>query len=249
MNKYPLSGAIENIRPLLAAGHFYPRDAETLSLRLTELAETNPPAGPITAAAALVPQGELQYAGPGLIWALQHLPLSSPKGILICARVHREADDSIWLPDYDGFETLSGTLPVPRGELEKIVSHDSVFRLGRMPFEEEPCFDLILNALEHLKYHGYVVPVLFASKKDSLIPQGQLLLKQLGPAYIPLVCTNLERAPQKPIIPGHGSENLLKLLEGHFAAAPDRWYYGNSQHYCAAIWSQKDGKHSEKSED
>jgi AmmeMemoRadiSam system protein B len=248
MKDYPLSAATEDIRPLLSAGHFFPREKEELSARLAETAAGAHPGKPVKGRAALVPQGALNYSGSGLLWALQQLPLSSARAIVIMAKVHRENEETIWFPDYSGFHTPFGILPVDRDTLDSISETGNIFRLGRIPFEEEPCFDLILSALASFNYTAPVLPVLFGSATDSLLQSGLYMLEELLPEYLPLVSANFVKKPESGMIQAQGEDFLLKLLETHFHAPPDRWYHGESPQYCAALWQASQSKSPEKAE-
>lgn len=248
MMDYPLSAAEDGIRPLLSDGHFFPRDRTDFSALMTERRAALPPAEPVRAAAAMVPHGGLDYAGSGLAWTLQQLPLSSVKAVVIMALVHREEEESIWLPDYSGFHTHFGVLPVPREKLDELAGMRSAFRLGRIPFEEEPCFDLILSALGNLGFSGRVLPVLFGSENESLLDPGLKLLENLGGDYFPMVSANFPEDHENGTIHGERGKILLKLLNMHFHASPGRWYHGEGPQYSAALWLESPGTGAEKTE-
>ncbi|WP_319561490.1 AmmeMemoRadiSam system protein B [Marispirochaeta sp.] len=247
MHRYPLSCATDDLRPLLAAGHFFSGDNEKLGSQFDKLFSSQKRPSKKQARAAIVPHGAVTYAGPGLTWALQRLSLESADAVILLAQVHRETEDTIWLPDYSGFMTPFGTLTVPsRKTLEEISGFADLFRTGRIPFEEEPCFDMILSALSYLGFSGQILPILFGSDRDSLKKAGLDLLDYLDPAYLPVIISNHIKDPHSGIIEAQDGKNLVKLLETHLSAPPARWYHGENPQYCAALWTRSDVEDAEK---
>ncbi len=168
---HKLSCAKDGFRPLLTLGQFFPGNRNDLESLLTQTVENINKNHCVSSESFSLPRGAFQFSGIDILTSLSAVVprFQEISNIILIARVLRETEHCIWLPDYSGFDTPFRRHVVDAGVILNLEKLSSVFIRDRINFEEDPAFDLPLVISGYLGYFGSVLPVLLGSSSDELI--------------------------------------------------------------------------------
>jgi AmmeMemoRadiSam system protein B len=159
MGVTPLRAAI---RPPLVDGLFYPARREALAAQIDDLlAGSATPRG--ARFAVIAPHAGYEYAGAVMAAAYRAIADRPVRTAVLIGPVHRDPEDSIFLPESTAFSTPLGPIPVDTEAVAALAASDPLYRRNDIPHLEEHCLELQLPFLARLFPGVSIVPLLVAA--------------------------------------------------------------------------------------
>ena len=164
------------MRKPIVDGIFYPADKKALADQVKELLNDNQTeAG--KADAILVPHAGYNYTG-----ALAAAGFKSAMGrdihtAVVLAPVTRDAQDGLFLCDYDAFQTPLGDMPVAQELCKELLDYKGRFAVNNFPFLEEHSIEVQLPFIQHLWPESTLVPIHMGRQNSGTVKQLTKALK------------------------------------------------------------------------
>ena len=156
MGVTPLRAAI---RPPLVDGLFYPERREALAAQIDELLAGS--ATPRAARFAVIsPHAGYEYAGPVMAAAYRAIAERHVRTVVLIGPVHRDPENSIYLPESTAFATPLGPVPVDTDAVSALAASDPLYRRDDIPHLEEHCLEVQLPFLARIFPGVSIVPLL-----------------------------------------------------------------------------------------
>ena len=221
----------DSIRPLLSGDHFFPSRPQEFQALLPPFEEVPPLKLGTPPLGLLLPHGAATYTLASALPLVRTLGAHIAAGILLLGTVHREFSRRLWFPPYAGLSTPFGVAPIPVGLVADLAARFGTARVDPLPFEEEPCFDLIISLLTGGGYRGPILPILIGSPAPEPTPDladlVRLIVEERG--FFPIVSANYSLGHEGEEPAALCGEALKTSLDGLFRRARFRWYYGHTR--------------------
>ena len=166
------------MRTPIVDGIFYPADKESLAAKVASLLDSAP-AEPGKASAIMVPHAGYNYTG-----ALAALGFKATAGrdirtVVLLAPVTRDAQDGLFLCDYDAFQTPLGDVPVDREKVKALLDHKGRFAVNNFPFLEEHSIEVQLPFIQCLWPEAALIPIHMGRQNPGTVKQLTRGLKEV----------------------------------------------------------------------
>ena len=164
------------MRKPIVDGIFYPADKKALADQVKELLNgIQTDAG--KADAILVPHAGYNYTG-----ALAAAGFKSAMGrdihtAVVLAPVTRDAQDGLFLCDYDAFQTPLGDMPVAQELCKELLDYKGRFAVNNFPFLEEHSIEVQLPFIQHQWPEATLVPIHRGRQNPGTVRQLSKALK------------------------------------------------------------------------
>jgi AmmeMemoRadiSam system protein B len=170
------------VRPSTIEGIFYPEEKEALSARLIDLLDHTDKSGAVEQVpySIIVPHAALDYCGEIAAAAYRTVVGCAADTVVLLGPVHRELEQSVFLPKSLLFQTPMGSLEVDEPSLRKMAQLSPSFRVDDIPHLEEHCLEAQLPFIQHLFPNVRILPILLGKPTRALV---QLLTDSLWELY------------------------------------------------------------------
>ena len=208
MGVTPLRAAI---RPPLVDGLFYPARREALAAQIDELLGGS--ATPRAARFAVIsPHAGYEYAGAVMAAAYRAIADRRVRTAVLIGPVHRDPEDSIFLPESAAFSTPLGPVPVDVEAVSALAASDPLYRRNDIPHLEEHCLELQLPFLARMFPGVSIVPLLVgAGGRSAAETLSRTLAATFGPRADSTVF--VVTANMASYMTGHDTEKESAALE------------------------------------
>lgn len=164
------------MRKPIVDGIFYPADKNTLKTQAEELlagvhAETN------QADAILVPHAGYKYTGELAAKGFKAVSGREIHTAVVLAPVTRDAQDGIFLCDYNAFQTPLGDVPVDQEFCRELLRYKGRFAVNSFPFLEEHSIEVQLPFIQYLWPEASLVPIHMGRQNPGTVKQLSKALK------------------------------------------------------------------------
>ena len=186
--------AAPNVKAAVAAGRFYPGDADELRRAVRGYLDAATPEGaPAGVVAVFTPHAGYEYSG--LIAAAAYCQLGDRKPdtfVILAPSHHYGPEAGIAAPTYDGFATPLGTVPVDRALVEAVTAACPAVSAADAPFEAEHAVEVQLPFIQVLAPGAAVAPFVFCRQdEEAATAFGHALAKAIRErgGDVVIVCT------------------------------------------------------------
>jgi len=181
----------KRVRPSTIDGIFYPGEKDALSSRVFDLlnhTETGAVTGGTSPYSIIVPHAALDYSGQIAAAAFKTVADRRIDTVVLLGPVHREAEQSVLLPQSQVFQTPLGSMPVDEVALNALAKLSPSFRIDDIPHLEEHCLEAQLPFVQHLFPDASILPILLGKPTGAL---AQLLTDSLWQLYAQRITSTL----------------------------------------------------------
>ena len=171
------------MRKPIVDGIFYPAQKNELEAKIeTLLSEAPEPVSGMIPNAILVPHAGYNYTGKLAAIGFKSVSGRDIQTVVILAPVTRDAQDGIFLSDFDAFETPLGIIPVDKEARAALLNKKGRFSVSSFPFLEEHSIEVQLPFIQHLWPNAKIVPIHMGRQNPGTVKQLSKSLKELfGP--------------------------------------------------------------------
>ena len=164
------------MRKTIVDGIFYPADKSTLKTKLEELL-AGVQSQPGKADAILVPHAGYSYTGELAANGFKAVSDRDIRTAVVLAPVTRDAQDGIFLCDYNAFQTPLGDMPVDQKLCRELLRYKGRFAVNSFPFLEEHSIEVQLPFIQHLWPEAELVPIHMGKQNPGTVKQLSKALK------------------------------------------------------------------------
>lgn len=171
------------MRKPIVDGIFYPAQKDKLEAKVKELLDTAPlPAEGKKPSAIVVPHAGYNYTGELAAKGFKSAAGRDIQTVIILAPVTRDAQDGIFLSDFDAFETPLGNLQVDKEARAALLNNKGRFAINSFPFLEEHSIEVQLPFIQHLWPNARIVPIHMGRQNPGTVKQLSRALRDVfGP--------------------------------------------------------------------
>ena len=169
------------MRTPIVDGIFYPAEKEKLESKIKELLADAPEPDPETAApeAILVPHAGYSYTGELAAKGFKAVSSREINTVVVLSPVTRDAQDGIFLSDYDSFQTPLGEALVDRNAEAALLNHKGRICINNFPFLEEHSIEVQLPFIQYLWPKAKIVPIHIGRQNPGTVKQLSKALKEM----------------------------------------------------------------------
>ena len=166
------------MRTPIVDGIFYPADKAALATKVTGLLDSAQ-AEPGSAGAIVVPHAGYNYTGALAAEGFKAASGREISTVVLMAPVTRDAQDGLFLCDYDAFQTPLGDVPVDREKVKALLNHKGRFSVNNFPFLEEHSIEVQLPFVQTLWPQAHIVPLHMGRQNAGTVKQLSKGLKEV----------------------------------------------------------------------
>ena len=166
------------MRTPIVDGIFYPADKEGLAAKVASLLDSAP-AEPGRASAIVVPHAGYDYTGALAAAGFKAAAGRDIRTVVLLAPVTRDAQDGLFLCDYDAFGTPLGPVPVDTAATASLLAHKGRFTVNNFPFLEEHSIEVQLPFIQYIWPEAQIVPVHMGRQNPGTVKQLAKALKEV----------------------------------------------------------------------
>lgn len=169
------------MRTPIVDGIFYPAEKEKLESKIKELLADAPEPDPEIAApeAILVPHAGYSYTGELAAKGFKAVSSREINTVVVLSPVTRDAQDGIFLSDYDSFQTPLGEALVDRDAEAALLNHKGRICINNFPFLEEHSIEVQLPFIQYLWPKAKIVPIHIGRQNPGTVKQLSKALKEV----------------------------------------------------------------------
>ena len=174
------------MRKPIVDGIFYPAEKDKLEAAVKRLLADapEPETGIAAPEAVLVPHAGYNYTGKLAAMGFKSAAGRDIQTAVILAPVTRDAQDGIFLCDFDAFGTPMGDVQVDKEAAAALLNHKGRFSVNNFPFLEEHSIEVQLPFIQHLWPHARIVPIHMGRQNPGTVKQ---LSKALRDVFGPMI--------------------------------------------------------------
>ena len=208
------------MRKPIVDGIFYPAQKAQLESKIAELlADAPEPALKVAAPnAILVPHAGYNYTGELAALGFKAVSSQDIRIVVLLAPVTRDAQDGLFLCDYDAFDTPLGPVPVDKAATAALLAQKGRFTVNNFPFLEEHSIEVQLPFIQYLFSQAKIVPVHMGRQNPGTVKQLSKALKDVfGQAMdktLFVVSANASPYLQRPLAQEYASSFLSLCTAG-----------------------------------
>lgn len=172
------------MRKPIVDGIFYPAQKEVLEAKVEELlaGAPDPSADVQPPKAIVVPHAGYNYTGELAALGFKAVSGRDIETVVLLAPVTRDAQDGLFLCDYDAFGTPLGPVPVDTAATAALLAHKGRFTVNNFPFLEEHSIEVQLPFIQYIWPQAQIVPVHMGRQNPGTVKQLAKALKAVfGP--------------------------------------------------------------------
>ena len=169
------------MRTPIVDGIFYPADKKALEDKVKDLLE-DAGQGADTATyanAIVVPHAGYSYTGKLAAAGFKSASGRSIRTVVLLAPVTRDAQDGLFLCDFEAFQTPLGDVPVDKEKVAALLNHKGRFTINQFPFLEEHSIEVQLPFVQYLWPEAQIVPVHMGRQNPGTVKQLTKALKEV----------------------------------------------------------------------
>ncbi|MFQ3621463.1 MAG: AmmeMemoRadiSam system protein B [Spirochaetales bacterium] len=156
------------VREPIAEGLLYPEDPTLLKEQLIHLG-MGIPDPPGASLGILTPHAAYDRCGKLLARAFRAVEKRKIQRVILLGAVHREEEESIFLPESTAFRTPLGTLPVDVEIVEELFASGTKLIKNDIPHLEEHCLEVQLPFIAYYFPHVKIIPILLGKPSLMLV--------------------------------------------------------------------------------
>lgn len=198
------------MRKPIVDGIFYPAQKNELEAKIeTLLSEAPEPVSGLIPNAILVPHAGYNYTGKLAAMGFKSAAGRDIQTAVILAPVTRDAQDGIFLCDFDAFGTPMGDVQVDKEARAALLNNKGRFSVSSFPFLEEHSIEVQLPFIQHLWPNAKIVPIHMGRQNPGTVKQ---LSKALKEVFVPKMDNTLF------VVSSNASPYLQRELAQEYAA-------------------------------
>jgi len=164
----------------------------------------------------MIPHAGYQYTGKLAAMGFKVCTELNVKNVVLIAPVTRDAEDGIFLSDFDSFETPLGKVEIAKEKVAKILNCKGRISINNFPFTEEHSIEVQLPFIQHLFPAARIIPIHVGRQNAGTVKQLSKALKSVFKdemeSTIFVVSGNLSPYTKADIAHKY-AENFLKLIQ------------------------------------
>ena len=170
-----------NMRKSIVDGIFYPADKNALADQVKELLDTAPETAELgrKAESIVVPHAGYNYTGKLAAMGFKAISGRDISTVVLISPVTRDAQDGLFLCDYNAFQTPLGDIKVDQELCKVLLGYKGRFSVNNFPFMEEHSIEVQLPFVQHLWPEAKIVPVHMGRQNSGTVKQLSKALKEV----------------------------------------------------------------------